>query len=265
LTQKYRRYTQFGGYKLILEKIVKFHPVIYKIAFLIKQKFLGNLFAEEDLKGINNLNIDPKSVCIDVGANTGQSIEYFKSKFKSIHAFEPNVENYRYLKKKYKNYKYIKLYNFALGKKNEIKNLYIPYWKNFICLHQSASLIKQECFNSLKEFLSINKSDLNIKTSKVKVTKLNNFKIKNVSLIKIDSEGYEKEVLMGMTHYLKKDISIILENTLSSFKFSKKFLKRYGFECYSFQNKNFTKKNLNKSLNLFFLKKYENKQIVKNS
>ena len=177
MTQKFRRYTQFGGYKLILEKIVKFHPVTYKIAFLIKQKFLGNLFAEEDLKGIDNLKIDPKSVCIDVGANTGQSIEYFKSKFKSIHAFEPNIENYKYLKKKYKNNKYVKLYNFALGKKMKLK-IYIYLIGKILSVYTKVLLLLNKCFNSLKEFLSINKADLNIKTSKVKVTKLNNFKIK---------------------------------------------------------------------------------------
>ena len=255
MKQKFRRYTQISGYKLFLEKIVKFHPVVYKIAFLIKQKFLGDLFAEGDLNGISKLNISPNSSCIDIGANTGQSIEYFKSKFKSIHAFEPYKENYMYLKNKYKKYRNIKIYNFAIGNKNETKNLYIPYWKNIICLHQSASLIKQECFNSLKEFLSIEKADLNIKTTKVRVIKLNKFKLKNISLIKIDSEGYEKEVLMGMTNYLKKGVNIILENTPSSFKFSKRYLKSFGYECYSFQKDHLTKNKLKKSLNLFFIKK----------
>ena len=147
-----------------------------------------------------------------------------------------------YLKNKYKKYRNIKIYNFAIGNKNETKNLYIPYWKNIICLHQSASLIKQECFNSLKEFLSIEKADLNIKTTKVRVIKLNKFKLKNISLIKIDSEGYEKEVLMGMTNYLKKGVNIILENTPSSFKFSKRYLKSFGYECYSFPKRSFNKK-----------------------
>jgi len=93
MKQKLKRYTQESGYKLILEKIVKSHPITYKIAFFIKRKFLGSLFAEDDLKGIELLKIDPKSSCIDIGANIGQSIEYFKTKFFSIHAFEPNKDN----------------------------------------------------------------------------------------------------------------------------------------------------------------------------
>ena len=256
MLQKSKRYTQNSGYKLILEKIVKFHPITYKIAFFIKRKFLGSLFAEEDLKGLELLKFDPKTVCIDIGANIGQSIEYFKSKFISVHAFEPNQDNYRYLNRKYKNFSNIKLYNYAIGKIDESKTLYIPYWKNFISLHQSASLIKEECYNSLNEFLSIRKSNLTVRTSEVKVRKLNNFNIQNVSLIKIDAEGYEKEVLMGMTNYLDKNINIILENTPTSFEFSKIFLESYGYKCYRFHNGIFTKEKLNEALNLFFLKKY---------
>ncbi len=254
MKQKLKRYTQNGGYKLILEKIVKYHPITYKIAFFIKKKFLGSLFAEDDLKGIELLKIDQKSSCIDIGANIGQSIEYFKNKFFSIHAFEPNKDNYNYLRKKYKNLPNINLYNFAIGKEDETKTLYIPYWKNLISLHQSASLIKEECFNSLYEFLSIKKSDLSIRTAEVKVRKLNNFDIQNVSLIKIDSEGFEKEVLMGMNFYLNQNINIIIENSKTSFKFVKNYLEEYGFKCYRYQNGSFTNQKLNEALNLYFLK-----------
>ena len=254
MKKKIKRYTQNDGLRLIIEKIVKFHPLTYKLAFFLKRKFLGSLFAEDDLKGIELLKLDPDSSCIDIGANIGQSIEFFKSKFASIHSFEPNYENYDYLKRKYKNFTNIKIYNFAIGSREDTKTLYIPYWKNFISLHQSASLIKEECFVSLKEFLSIKESDLTFKTIEVKVSKLDNFEIKNISLIKIDSEGYEKEVLLGMTSYLNQNISIILENTESSFKFSKKFLESYGYQCFRYNEGKFTKKNLQEALNLYFLK-----------
>ena len=254
MKQKSKRYTQNGGFKLVLEKIVKFHPITYKIAFFIKRKFLGSLFAEEDLKGIDLLKLDPQTACIDIGANIGQSIEYFKSKFKIVHAFEPNISNYEYLKKKYKYSPNIKLYNYAIGSVSESKTLYIPYWKNFISLHQSASLIEEECYNSLNEFLSIQKKDLNIRTSEVKVNKLDSFNIENISLIKIDSEGYEKEVLLGMTNYLNQNINIIIENTPSSFEFSKGFLESYGYQCFRYNDGEFTKQNLYEALNLYFIK-----------
>jgi FkbM family methyltransferase len=254
MKQKSKRYTQNDGFKLILEKIVKFHPITYKIAFFIKRKFLGSLFAEDDLKGIDLLKLDPNTECIDIGANIGQSIEFFKLRFKSVHAFEPNISNYEYLCKKYKHFPNIKIYNYAIGNIDESKTLYIPYWKNFISLHQSASLIKDECYNSLNEFLSIKKKDLNIKTSEVKVSKLDNFNIKNISLIKIDSEGYEKEVLLGMSNYLSQNINIIIENTPSSFKFSKKHLESYGYECFRYYDGKLTKENLYEALNLYFIK-----------
>ena len=152
MKQKLKRYTQNAGLNLILEKIVKFHPITYKIAFFIKRKFLGSMFAEEDLKGLELLKLDPNTSCIDIGANIGQSIEYFKSKFISTHAFEPNHENYEYLKNRYKNLPNIKLYNFAIGSVNETKTLYILYWRNLISLHQSASLLKKGAILHSKNF-----------------------------------------------------------------------------------------------------------------
>ena len=252
------RYTQHNGIKLALEKIIKFHPITYKIYSLVKQKFLGSLFVEEDLKGIDKLDLDPNTKCIDVGANTGQSIEYFKKRFKEIYAFEPNPSSFEILKKRYKKYQSIKLYNYALGNTTEEKTLYIPYWKNLISMHQSASLYKEESISTLVEFLSLKKTDITIRTSVIKIVKLNAFNISNVSLVKIDSEGYEKEVLEGMTNYLEKGVDIIIENSERSFNFSKNFLEKFGYQCYRFHNNSFTKKNIEEALNLFFLKKNPN-------
>ena len=256
-----KRFTQHKGLRLFLEKIIKFSPISYKLAYLIKRKFFGSLFVEDDFKGIDKINLEVDSTCIDIGGNTGQSIEYFKSRFKEVHSFEPNEENYEFLKKKYKSYKNLKIYNFALGNKNVIKTLYIPYWKNIICLHQSASLIKQECYKSLGEFLSIKRSDIFIRKSFVKVKKLNDFNFKNISLVKIDAEGYEVEVLKGMTKYLSKDIHILLENSSASFEASKKLLKKYNYEGYRFYNNSFTKEDLDKALNVYFFHKKNKKNI----
>ena len=73
-------------------------------------------------------------------------------------------------------------------------------------------------------------------------------------MIKIDSEGYEKEVLIGMNDYLKQNINIILENTQTSFEFAKTFLEGYGYKCYRYQNGSFTNQKLKEALNLYFLK-----------
>ena len=114
---KLQRYTQQSKLKLLLEKLVKSNVIFYKIAFIIKEKLLGSLFYEEDLKGLDFLSINRNNACIDVGANVGQSIEYFKSRFKKVYAFEPNPKNFIILKEKYKNIKNISIFNFSLGDK----------------------------------------------------------------------------------------------------------------------------------------------------
>jgi FkbM family methyltransferase len=251
------RYTQQSKIKLILEKLVKSNVIFYKIAFEIKEKILGSLFHEEDLDGIKYLKVDKTThTCIDIGANVGQTIEYLKTRFKKVYAFEPNIQNYNYLKKKYKRNNKIAVFNYALGEKKEKKNLFIPYWKNFICLHHSASFFKDECYSTLKEFLNIDRSSLSFKKTIVNVEKLDKFNFNNVSLIKIDAEGSEKSILIGMKKYLKSsNLSLLIENSPRSFKFCKKFLKTYGYEPLVYRNSKFSKKSVSKALNVYFFKK----------
>ena len=95
---------------------------------------------------------------------------------------------------------------------------------------------------------------IHFKNISVNVAPLNNFDFKDISLIKIDAEGNEKEVLLGMKKYLVKDIILIIEKSKRSFIFCKNFLNEYGFECFRFYKKAFDR-NYNKALNVYFLKK----------
>ena len=56
-------------------------------------------------------------VIFDVGANNGQSIIRYKKLYQSsiIHSFEPNVDEFNILKKKYDNHKDLYLNNVAVG------------------------------------------------------------------------------------------------------------------------------------------------------
>ena len=85
---------------------------------------------------------------------------------------------------------------------------------------------------------------------------MNKFYFKNISFIKIDAEGYEKEILLGMKRILKnKNITLLIENSSRSFNFCKKFLKNYDYEPFSFRNNKLTRTKVNKSLNVYFINK----------
>ena len=161
---------------------------------------------KEDLT--NKFQIKPKLI-FDVGANYGQTALYYREAFKdaTIFSFEPIKQSFDKLVKNTKHYKNIFCYNIALGdEKKEVE----------IFLHEE----RFSACNSLK----FDNRDGNGAASKevVKVTTLNDFvmenKIEHIDLLKIDTEGYELEVLRGGENILTKGLvnAIIGEVALST-------------------------------------------------
>ncbi len=125
-------------------------------------------------------------VIFDVGANIGQSAQYFREKKKNskILSFEPFEQTFNQLKKNVKK-KDIECYNIAFGSKNEnIKanyDLKKPYSVKNSLSEKSKPKYSKECI--------------------IKVEKLDDFifekKIEKINYLKIDTEGFDLEVLKG--------------------------------------------------------------------
>ena len=253
-----RRFTQHNLFLQLIEKTVKSNPFIYKIAFSLKNNFFRNYFHESDLFGLRLLkDYKKRNLIIDIGANVGQSIDFFKNNFsKKIYAFEPNLKLKKILMRKFKSNKSIKIFFCALSDKNSYKKYYIPTYKG-IALHQSASLEKNEIYSTLKEYLKVRKSDISVKLTKIKTKTLDSFKL-NPFIIKIDCEGHELNVLKGMKKTLKCRPILFIENSRSNFHLLKqKLIKDYKYIAFGYdKNKNeFSKKNLSSRLNVFFIHK----------
>lgn len=232
-----RRYTQHSKGKLFLEKLVKSNVYFYKATFELKKR-LGSLFHEEDLAGIDQLDLPADAVCVDIGANVGQSIEFFKKRFKHIHSFEPNPELADYLDKKYTK-RGIKIYPYAIGKESAEGILHIPTYRGIV-LHHTASFIKDECYDTLNEFLNIPKDKVQFIERPVYIRRLDDFNIENIKFIKIDAEGYEKEVAQGLGEVLNKEIVLLIEKSDRSYPFLLEYLSKFGFHPSAFQNNKFT-------------------------
>ncbi len=211
---------------------------------------------DKDYLGIKKLRLNRNLDIIDVGANVGASFLSFKSlKLKNkIHCFEPNPilvrEKLNYLKRRYSD---ISIYNIALGKKNEFNDFFLPYYKNRV-LHYFASFDKNYVLNSCKITFSKNHlQNISLKKKKIKLKKLDNF-IKKIKpcFIKIDTEGFDLDVILGGRKMIQKYKPVLLiefnENIVNKIK---KALPNYKVFYYDFLKNKFCRlkiDNINKKL-----------------
>ena len=136
-------------------------------------------------------------VCIDIGANKGQTIDKFTTIFNSpyIYAFEPSTEVFKKLHETYSSSE-IKIINVAMGDhegKKEFINYMNPALSSFLKIDKN----KQNVFSNQKE---INREIVQIETID---SFLNKEKIEIVHLLKSDTQGYELEVLKGALNSLR--------------------------------------------------------------
>jgi FkbM family methyltransferase len=159
---------------------------------------------------------------IDIGAHKGESIKLFSKNFiiKKIISFEASPINFEYLKKKIEENKQgynnteIVLENTALGAEDKIIE--------FNQFNESSSSTIKEIDKESKyykrKFRLIN--FLNNKETfqkiKIKISKLKDYieknNIKKINFMKIDTEGYEFEILLGLENKIKLVDIIMFEH-----------------------------------------------------
>lgn len=195
--------------KLIIQNILFLFG--FKIIKIKSKKF-------KNFDEIYKLLLKKKCVIFDVGANKGQSIKRFL-KFNNpiIYSFEPNTKAYSILKKKYNYNKNCYLNNIALGEK-KIEKLFFEYHKDEL-----------SSFNRIEGQDKIKKNEI-----KVLVDTLDNFvkknNLKKINLLKIDTQGYEENVLLGSINLLKQNKIDIIEVELILGKYYNKYTSFYKIE-----------------------------------
>ena len=168
------------------------------------------------LKKNNYQNFD---VFFDVGAHEGESIILFSKNFnvKKIFSFEPSpinfkklLQNKKFIQLRFKDLE-INLENFALGqhkKKLIIKQLTESSSSTINEIDQNSKYFKKKNF-----FLNLVKNEFLMEKIEINQIKLSDYledkKISKIDFLKIDTEGYEFNVLLGMGKHLK-NVSLIM-------------------------------------------------------
>lgn len=217
--------------KKIINKLISF------TGYSFNKKYNNKTYLDDVLKIFIKKN---NPVIMDVGANKGQSVDRFQSIFKKpyIYCFEPVKSSFDLLKKKITLEKRIKAYNFAICKNQKKKKIYI--YKNDAHSGFNKVLKNTKWLELRSKRINISSKNYLKKTELVKTETIDNFckknNIKEIDILKIDTQGNEDNVLKGCANLLKqKKIKIIQVEVILQDVYSK-YLNIYDIEKYLIPN-----------------------------
>lgn len=168
----------------------------------------------------------------DVGANVGQSAHKFRGAFPkaSIFCFEPVQSQFQELQNSVASDPHIKCFQLALGSTPGKGNIYLTDHST------TSSLIKPEYSRGSEE---------------VQISTIESFcmehGVERIDLLKVDTEGFDLEVLKGAASLLSSDcVTFVLvevgfhpgDERHVLFDHIREFLMSYGFYVYGFYDQN---------------------------
>mgnify|MGYP001196657490 CR=1 FL=1 len=170
---------------------------------------------------------------IDIGANVGNYLDFVKKNFKikKIYCFEPIESLAKDLEKKILDIKKGEIYNCALSSKNSSKKFYL-----YDISSQSSFYKQNDTYSSVQKIKK--KVNVNIKVFD-KIFKKN----LKIDFCKIDAQGEEYNILIGMKKNLKKgnikllkvelSFPLLHKNTNSTYLDILNYLNRFGYDLFS--------------------------------
>ena len=164
----------------------------------IGKGFAGKSTIQNEVSAIASI-LDPnkENTLVDVGANKGVYSNELLNKFKKskLILFEPNLDNYKYLEKRFSNYKNINIEKLGLSNTNSKNYLYSDLPGSGLA---SLSQRNLEHFNLELSY----REEIDVVRFEDYWSK--NLNIENIDLLKLDIEGHELDALYGCGEKLKK-------------------------------------------------------------
>jgi FkbM family methyltransferase len=155
---------------------------------------------QKEIQIIQNI-VNKNNSSIDLGANVGIFTKVLAECSKHVYALEPDPENFRQLQENMKPYKNVSLYNMAAS------NI-----TGFETLHRS--LINNGMHRLYESVLCFGGSRIQVKTIRVDDLIIEQQQEKKVDekidFIKMDVEGFEYFVIVGMLNLIERDKPVII-------------------------------------------------------
>lgn len=157
---------------------------------------------------------NPSPVIFDVGAHRGESIDFFRSIYpqSTIYTFEPSPDNFKELLLKSSAYPNVFPFNVALGNTDS----HATFYEQEITHLGGLLPINRKSKDSLGYARKAKNEPVN-----VLVNKLDTFCAKQgvsfIDILKIDTQGYEYEVLQGGIQHLPNTKCVTVEISLYDF------------------------------------------------
>ncbi len=202
LLATYKIFSSFYIFIFGRKKMQFLNNIVFSLALNAKgYKNYGSFKKTGEKNFINKINKD-LMFCIDIGANVGKYTKLLLTETKSkIISFEPLPLAFKDLQKIEQNYTdRLKVYNYAIGEKDETLELNYSNEKS-----EKASFLENLNQLSFYDFKNNQKIKTKVYCLDTFFSNNPNLLSKNIDLLKIDTEGFEFEVLKGAKKILEQN------------------------------------------------------------
>lgn len=188
---------------------MKFKDTLKKLPFI--GEIIKRLKPSQSDILLDIFNPQDNLLIIDVGANIGQSISFFRSNFPNslIYSFEPTPHIFKKLEKKINCYKSVHLFELALGDENTIKKFniseYSPTNSILKANYKLYNKLNYDLYRKLKKSYQID-----VHMMRFDDWYENNLNNQFIDIFKIDTQGYEYNVILGAINTLKQKTKLLL-------------------------------------------------------
>ena len=139
----------------------------------------------------------PSRKAVDIGANLGEVSECLLKAGYEVYAFEPYNPVFEKLKNRFNDNSNCHCYQFALGAKDETRELHIASDQTGDRVYQNSTLYNSLTKHSMPEDLIFTDTVL-VEVRSLENLHQNNEIPDNIGIVKIDTEGFDLEVIRGM-------------------------------------------------------------------